>query len=378
MPNLFIPKESTPGETRVAATPETVRQFVKAGLSVAIEPGAGANAFLPDEQYESAGATMLLRTEGFAASDIVAAVAPPSVADIGQMREGSILIALLSPHKNLELVRALATRKITSFAMELIPRTTRAQPMDALSSQASIAGYKAVLIAAVELPRYFPLLMTAAGTIKPAKVVVMGAGVAGLQALATAKRLGAVVEVSDIRAAVREQVLSLGGRFIELPMEESGEGTGGYAREVSAEFLRQQREIVTRHVAAADIVITTAQVPGKKAPVLVTREMVEKMRPGSLVIDLAVDSGGNCEISTDGEVNHGGVRILGFTNLASTMSHDASVLYARNVQTFAAEFVQKEGTINLDMDNEIIRGALLTRDGTVAHAPTAELLKGSA
>ena len=377
MPNLFIPRESTPGETRVAATPETVRSFLKSGMTVSIENGAGDAAFIPDDEYRTAGASVVSRAEGLAGADIVASVGPPSPEDVTKLRPNAIVIAMLAPHKNVPLVRALAERGITSLAMELIPRTTRAQTMDALSSQASIAGYKAALIAATELPRYFPLLMTAAGTIKPAKIVIMGAGVAGLQALATARRLGAVVEVSDIRPAVKEQVQSLGGRFIELPMEESGEGSGGYAREVSADFLRQQREIVTRHIAAADVVITTAQVPGKKAPILVTKEMVEGMRPGSLVIDLAVDSGGNCELSQPGEVLHGGVRILGMSNLAATLAHDASVLYSRNVLALAGEIVRKD-EITIDTGNEIVSGALLTHQKSVTHAPTAELLKGSA
>jgi NAD(P) transhydrogenase subunit alpha len=378
MPTIFIPNETSAHEPRVAATPETVRQFIKAGLSVAIEAGAGAAAYFPDALFAEAGATLVGRAEGFAAADIVASVEPPPVDDVARMKRGAILIALLAPHRNAAHVRALAAGHISSLAMELIPRTTRAQSMDALSSQASIAGYKAALIAAARLPRYFPLLMTAAGTIKPAKVVVMGAGVAGLQALATAKRLGAVVEVSDIRPAVKEQVHSLGGRFIDLPMQESGEGTGGYAREVSAEFLRQQREIVTRHVHAADVVITTAQVPGKKAPVLVTRDMVETMRPGSLIIDLAVESGGNCELSkADAEVIHNDVLILGYSNLATTMAYDASVLYARNVQALVLDFVKK-GEIDLDMENEILSGAMLTRDGAVTHAPTAEMLQRGA
>ena len=377
MPNVFVPKETAPGETRVAATPETAKQLIKNGLTVAIEGGAGGGAYIPDSEYAAAGASIVARADGLAAADIVAAVGPPSIDDIGRMRSGSILVALMSAHRNLPIVGALQRRNITTFAMELIPRTTRAQAMDALSSQASIAGYKAALIAATELPRYFPLLMTAAGTIKPAKVVVMGAGVAGLQALATAKRLGAIVEVSDIRPAVKEQVQSLGGRFIDLPMEESGEGQGGYAREVSAEFLRQQREIVTRHIAAADVVITTAQVPGKKAPVLVTGDMVEKMKPGSLVIDLAVDSGGNCELSKPGEVSHNGVRILGYTNLAATLPHDASLLYARNVVALSGEFVAKGGAISIDTANEIVRGTLLTHGGQVLHAPTAALLAGT-
>lgn len=379
MPNLFIPKESSPGETRVAATPETVKLFIKAGLVVSVEAGAGVKAFIADDQFAAAGATMVSRSDGFASADVVASVAPPLPSDVPSMRPGAILIAFLAPHRNLDLVRTFVERRVTSFAMELIPRTTRAQVMDALSSQASIAGYKAALIAATELPRYFPLLMTAAGTIKPARVVVMGAGVAGLQALATAKRLGAVVEVSDIRPAVKEQVASLGGRFIDLPMEESGEGAGGYAREVSADFLRRQREIVTRHIAAADVVITTAQVPGRKAPILVTREMLDGMRPGSVVLDLAVEAGGNVEGSQpDVEVNYKGVRILGFSNLAGTVPYDASVLYARNVQSLSGEFVKKGGEIVLELENEIIRDSLLTHSGMVFHQPTAELLKGGA
>lgn len=375
MPNLYVPKETAAGESRVAATPESVRAFVKAGLTVSIESGAGDTAFMSDEQFTTAGAAIVPRAEGFAQADIVAAVGPPPLADLARMRPSSLLVAFLAPHRNVDVVRALAQGNVSSMAMELIPRTTRAQTMDALSSQASIAGYKAALIAANELPRYFPLLMTAAGTIKPAKIVVMGAGVAGLQALATARRLGGIVEVSDIRPAVKEQVQSLGGRFIDLPMQESGEGSGGYAREVSADFLDRQREVISRHIAAADVVITTAQVPGKKAPVLVTRQMVEMMRPGSLIIDLAVDSGGNCEVAREGEVNHNGVRVLGISNLASTMPHDASLLYSRNVQALLSEVVQK-GSINVNMENEIIRGAMLTHAGAVTHAPTAELVKG--
>lgn len=377
MPNLFVPRETTEGETRVAATPETVKQLIKAGLTVSIEPGAGLRSFVSDAELTEAGATLVARDAGFAGADIVAAINAPPVDDLRKLRAGAILMALIAPHRNLETVQALADGRIETLAMELIPRTTRAQVMDVLSSQASIAGYKAALIAAAELPRYFPLLMTAAGTIKPARVVVMGAGVAGLQALATAKRLGAVVEVSDIRPAVKEQVHSLGGRFIDLPMEESGEGTGGYAKEVSAEFLRKQREVLTQHIAAADVVITTALVPGKKAPVLVTRDMVERMRPGSLVLDLAVEAGGNCELSQPGEVVHNGVRILGLANLAATLAHDASLLYSRNIQALTGEFVKK-GEITLDLSNEIIAGTLLTHDGGVLHAPTAALLKGRA
>lgn len=292
------------------------------------------------------------------------------------MKSGATLISFLAPARNPELVRLLAEKKITSFAMELIPRTTKAQTMDALSSQASIAGYKAVLLAASRLGKYFPLLMTAAGTIKPSKVVIMGAGVAGLQAIATAKRLGAIVEVSDIRPVVKEQVESLGGKFIPLPMEESGEGSGGYAKEMGEDFLRKQREIVTQHVSAADVVITTAQVPGKKAPILMTREMVEGMKPGSIVVDLAVDAGGNCELSQpNAEVEHNGVLIIGHANLPSDTPRDASTLYSRNVDALFLYMV-KDGALTPDWEDEIVVGSVLTHDGQVRHAPTAALLEG--
>ncbi|HET9767130.1 MAG TPA: NAD(P) transhydrogenase subunit alpha, partial [Thermoanaerobaculia bacterium] len=290
MSNIFVPRETQPGELRVAATPETVKRLVKEGFAVEVAAGAGEAASFADGDYQAAGAT--LGASGSTASpvaDIVLKVAPPTPDEARSLRADSLLVSFLAPHKNLDAVQALAERRVSALAMELIPRITRAQPMDALSSQASIGGYKAVLVAAARLGKYFPLLMTAAGTIRPAKVVVMGAGVAGLQAIATAKRLGAQVEVSDVRAAVKEQVQSLGGKFIELPMQESGEGVGGYAREMGEDFLKKQREIVARHVAGADVVITTAQVPGKRAPVLLTRAMVEGMRRGAVIVDLAVD-----------------------------------------------------------------------------------------
>jgi NAD(P) transhydrogenase subunit alpha len=276
-------------------------------------------------------------------------------------------------------VRQLADGKVTALALELVPRVTRAQPMDALSSQANIAGYRAALLAAAHLPRYFPLMMTAAGTVKPARVVVMGAGVAGLQAVATARRLGAVVEVSDIRPAVKEQVESLGAKFIELPLAESGEGAGGYAREMSADFLARQREIVKRHVAAADVVITTALVPGKRAPLLLSRDLVAAMKPGSVVVDLAITEGGNCELSRpDVETVEHGVTILAPSNLAAAMAHDASALYARNVLALLFEIVDQQGSLALDLADEIVAGAALTHGGEVRHAPTAELLQAQA
>jgi NAD(P) transhydrogenase subunit alpha len=272
------------------------------------------------------------------------------------------------------MIKRLAANKVTTFAMELVPRITRAQSMDVLSSQANIAGYKAVLLGAVHLPKYFPLFMTAAGTIQPARVVIMGAGVAGLQAIATARRLGAVVEVSDIRPAVKEQVQSLGAKFIDLPNLESGEGQGGYAKEMSAEFIQKQQEILSARIAQADVVITTALVPGKPAPRLVSADMVQRMKPGSVIVDLAVEQGGNCELSEAGKtvIKHG-VKIIGEGNLPASMPHDASLLFARNVLSLLLLFA-KGGELKLDLNDEVIKGTLLTHDGAVIHGPSAELV----
>jgi len=380
MVKVFIPRERRPGETRVAATPETVRRMAKLGLESLVERGAGEASLFRDADFEAAGARLAADAgEGWKSADVVLKVAPPDLVEgsheAGRLKHGAVLIGFLAPHRDLEMVRLLATGGVTAFALELLPRVTRAQPMDALSSQASITGYKAVLLAAWRLPKYLPLLMTAAGTIKPARVVVMGAGVAGLQAIATAKRLGAVVEVSDVRQAVKEQVESLGGRFIELPLAESGEGQGGYAREMGEDFLRRQREIVQRHLAAADAVITTALVPGKPAPRLITAEMVRAMRPGSVIVDLAVEQGGNCELSApDREITENGVLILGPSNLAAAMPHDASLLYARNVFALLQLLLDKEGKLAPDLNDEILAGSLLTHAGAVVHRPTAERL----
>lgn len=376
MANVFIPRERRPGETRVAATPDTVKRMVKQGLVVTVERGAGESSAFLDPDYEAAGAR-LTGDPGAAASaaDILLTVRPLEADDVAALKPGAVLVGLLAAHQNLDLVRNLARHKVTSLAMELIPRVTRAQSMDALSSQASIAGYRAVLLAAWRLPKYFPLLMTAAGTIPPARVVVMGAGVAGLQAIATARRLGAVVEVSDVRPVVKEQVESLGGKFIPLPEMPSGEGQGGYAREMGEEFLRLQREIVKKHLSAAHAVITTALVPGRRAPILVTTEMVEAMRPGSVVVDLAVEQGGNCELSkADQEVLHKGVLILGPSNLAAGMPSDASTLYAKNVLALLQE-IWKDGSITVNTTDEILSGTLLTHEGVVLHKPTADLLQ---
>ncbi len=371
MSTIFVPREEQLGELRVAATPETVKRLVKEGFAVQVAAGAGEAASFADADYQAAGAT-LVTGRTWPPADVVLKVAPPTPQEVASLRPESLLVAFMAPHKNLDAVQALAERRISTLAMELVPRITRAQSMDALSSQASIGGYKAVLVAAARLGKYLPLLMTAAGTIRPARVVIMGAGVAGLQAIATAKRLGAQVEVSDIRAAVKEQVQSLGGKFIELPMQESGEGAGGYAREMGEDFLRRQREIVARHVAQADVVITTAQVPGKPAPRLLTREMVEGMRRGAVVVDLAVDSGGNCELSEpDREVSHHGVHVLGFTNLPATMPEDASTLYARNVLALLLSTSQG-GQVSLDLADDVVGPTLLTHGGEIRHAPTAQ------
>ena len=373
MVKLFVPKERSSAETRVAATPETVKKLVKAGLEVWVEQGAGIKAHFPDSRYEEAGAKIASDPSNlWQEADVVLTVGP-----LGEdlPKSGGIAIGLLDPYRHAETVGKMASGGVTSFAMELIPRITRAQSMDALSSQASIAGYKAVLLAAHRLGRYFPLLMTAAGTIPPAKVIIMGAGVAGLQAIATAKRLGAVVEVSDIRPVVKEQVESLGGRFIDLPLEESGEGEGGYAKEMGEDFLRRQREILTEHVSAADVVITTAQIPGKSAPTLLTKEMVDAMRPGAVIVDLAADQGGNCELTSNAEeVDHNGVLILGPSDIARTMSQDASVVYSRNVLELVHLLI-KEGELVVDTDDEIVAGSMLTHAGEVQHKPTAEKLQ---
>ncbi len=375
MARIFISRERRPGETRVAASPETVKRYVKAGFDVSVEAGAGVAASKSDDAFVAAGATIAAGPEG---ADLVLRVAPPSVDEVAALPANAVLVSFMNPDMNLPAVKALAERGISTLSMELIPRITRAQSMDALSSQSNLAGYQAVLIGATRLPRFFPLLMTAAGTIKPARVVVMGAGVAGLQAIATAKRLGAVVEVSDIRPAVKEQVESLGARFIDLPELESGEGTGGYAKAVTEDFLVKQRAIVREHLLQADVVITTALIPGRPAPKLIDADTVRAMRPGSVIVDMAAARGGNCELSVaDSEVVEAGTTILAPTNLAAEMPDDASALYARNVFALVS-LIAPEAELALDLEDEIVAGALLTHGGVVRHAPTAALLEPGA
>jgi NAD(P) transhydrogenase subunit alpha len=379
---LFVPKEHAPGETRVAATPETVKRLIKSGFEVSVEPGAGAAAHIADKAFADAGASIASDAKAaWGAADVVIKIGPPlhnpklGADEATLLKEGAILVCHVWANKHVPLVKTLRDRKVSCLALELLPRISRAQSMDTLSSQANIAGYKAVVLGAARLGKYFPLLMTAAGTIQPAKVVIMGAGVAGLQAIATARRLGALVEVSDIRPEVKEQVESLGGRFIELPMQESGSGEGGYAKEVSAEFLQKQQAVLSAKIAAADVVVTTAQVPGRPAPRLITADMVKGMREGSVIVDLAADSGGNCELTENGkEVLKHGVLILGYSDLPSSLPEDASNLFARNVAALLALVQGKEG-LKLDLEDEIIAGTLLTHAGEVRHAKTAELLK---
>jgi NAD(P) transhydrogenase subunit alpha len=381
MTRVFVPQETRSSERRVAAVPETVKKMVAAGLDVEIQAGAGAEAGFPDAEYQAAGAQLATNAHAaFKQADVVLKVSEPLVTEVDALRAGSVLMALLDPYRNLPMARRLAERGISSFAMELVPRTTRAQAMDVLSSQASIAGYKAVIVAAERLGKYLPMMMTAAGTIQPARVVVLGAGVAGLQAIATAKRLGAIVEVSDVRAAVKEQVESLGGRFIDLPELPTAEGAGGYAKEVGQEFLDRQRAILKERISHADVVVTTAQVPGKAAPRLVTRDMVEAMRPGSVVVDLAASTGGNCELTRQGEeIVHRGVLVLGPPNLAATVPADASLLYARNVfNLLMLLWNKKTKELTVPESDEVVAGTLLTHAGEVKAPAIAALLADTA
>ncbi len=383
MLRVFIPKERAPGETRVAATPETVKAMVKEGVEVIVESGAGSGPHIPDLSYEAAGARLSRDpVTDWAAADLVLKVAAPQRREVGAIDEmrafkpGAILIGFLAPHRNLEMVRTLAGGEVSAFAMELIPRISRAQSMDALSSQASIAGYKAIILAAGHLGKYFPLLITAAGTVPPAKVLVIGAGVAGLQAIATAKRLGATIDAFDLRPAVKEEVESLGARFHVLPGFGGNGGSGQYAREVGEALLKKQQEVLRPLVSECDAAICTAQVPGRPSPTLITNDMVDGMRPGSVIVDLAVEQGGNCEGSELGrDVIRHGVVIIGHPNLAATMPYDASVLFSRNVFQLMRHLI-KDQALHLDLNDEITRAALLTHQGKVLHQPTIALLEG--
>jgi NAD(P) transhydrogenase subunit alpha len=348
----------------VALVPEVVRKLVGQGHEVGVEPGAGAEALIPDAQYEDAGASMSSDVWG---ADVVVKVAPPSSEETGRLRADGVLIAFLQPLTNGEGIRAIAETGVTSFALEAVPRISRAQSMDALSSQANIAGYKSVLIAATEIGRFFPMLMTAAGTIRPATVLVLGAGVAGLQAIATARRLGAVVQGFDVRAAVKEQVESLGAKFLEFDLGGDLEGAGGYAKALTPEQQARQQELMAEAIGKVDVVITTAAVPGRRAPILVTEDAVRRMKPGSVIVDLAAETGGNVELSEPGQsvIRHD-VKILAPLNVPSTMAEHASQLYARNIESLLG-LMTKDGAISLDFDDEVIAGACITRGGEIVH-----------
>jgi NAD(P) transhydrogenase subunit alpha len=375
-----IPKETWPGETRVALVPAAVPPLVKAGLQVVVEEGAGTAAGFPDDMYRAQGATTSNRGDLFKGADIVLQVrATPATPSL--LRSGQAVIGFADPLGTPAAVHEVAATGAVLFSMELMPRITRAQSMDALSSMATIAGYKGVLLAATALPRIFPMLMTAAGTISPARVFIVGAGVAGLQAISTARRLGAKVEAYDVRPAVKEQVQSLGAKFVELPLDAAdAEDKGGYAKAQDESFYRRQREMMLKVVAASDVVITTALIPGKPAPTLVTREMVEAMAPGSVVVDLAAERGGNCELTRpDQTVVHRGVTILGPSNPPALAAYHASQMYSKNITTFLMHLLGKDGAsqaaLPINVDDEITRETLLTRGGEVVHPRVRDLAK---
>lgn len=371
---IVVARETAEGEKRVSLVPDSVKRLKKKGFRITVVKDAGLAAGYPDEDYIAAGAEIAQDLSAAAAGDAVLMVQAPPQTAIDALPAGAVVIAMLRPLTSPDLVRAIAGRGLSSFSLDAIPRTTLAQSMDVLSSMSTIAGYKAVLLAASRLNRFFPMLMTAAGTVAPARVLVLGAGVAGLMACATAKRLGANVEATDVRPVVKEQVQSVGAKFLEVESDESGEGEGGYAKEMSEDYKRRQAELVDRHIVKADVVIPTALIPGRRAPILVTAEQVRKMRPGSVIVDLAAEMGGNCELTRPNEeiVEHG-VTIIGHTNLPSTMAFHASQMFSRNVEKFVLHICGENG-FRFDADDEITAGSLITRDGEVVHARTLETL----
>ena len=369
-------KETITGEKRVAATPKTVKELINSGITVRVQSAAGEHSFFSDQDYQNAGAEVVTEiTDLLNGVNIVLKVAPATLEEMDAMPNDITYISLFQTTKRAEQVRKLSAKNITGFSMHLIPRTTLAQSMDAISSQANIAGYKSVLIGAAHLPVYMPLLMTAAGTIPPAKVLILGAGVTGLQAIATAKRLGAQVESFDVRPEVKEEVESLGAKFVAVESDgNDGVGEGGYAKETSEDYKIRQREMIKKHIAKSNLVITTALVPGRPAPLLIPTEMVNGMKPGSVIMDLAAENGGNCELTKGGEIiNYNGVMIDGTINLPSSMQVHASQLYAKNIFSFVTYLI-KEGQLNIDEEDEIISGAMFTHQGKITHKPTLEAI----
>ncbi|WP_038037147.1 MULTISPECIES: NAD(P) transhydrogenase subunit alpha [unclassified Thioalkalivibrio] len=371
---LSVPKESASGERRVALDPTVAAKFSDLGVTVQLEKGAGSNAHFPDTAYEKA--TVVDTETAYGQSDLMVRVAPPTVEEVNQLPEGSTVVSLFHAHRNPDVVKAMQERKILSFAMELIPRISRAQSMDVLSSQAAVVGYKGAIMGSDLSCRFFPMLTTAAGTIRPAKVIVIGAGVAGLQAIATAKRLGAMVEAYDVRSATKEQVESLGAKFLDLGV--SAEGEGGYARELTAEEKKQQQDALGEFISKADVLITTAAIPGRDAPKLVPKDMVEGMKPGAVIIDLAAEGGGNCELSKPGKTSkHKGVVIHAPLNVPSQVPLHASEMYAKNLLNFLTPMIAEGGEFQPDWDDEVIAKSVLTRDGEIVHEATREALKGA-
>lgn len=374
---VAVPKESAPNERRVALVPEVIGKLTKAGLEVLIETGAGAGSSFPDSAYTEAGAKVVSSSELYSSADVVLRVQKPSADEVAKMRDGQAVIGLLQPLIDPQIAKALGDQGVTAISLDALPRTlSRAQTMDALSSQANVGGYKAVLIAAEAYPRYFPLLTTAAGTAKPAKVLILGIGVAGLQAIATARRLGAQVQAYDVRSETREQAESLGAKFLELKSVADASGSGGYARELTAEERAAQQAELNGYIGDMDVVITTAQVPGRRPPVLVTAAAVALMKPGSVIVDMAASAlGGNCEVSQPDEtiVTDNGVKIIAPTNIPATMPAGAATFYARNISALLTHFV-KDGAMNYDFSDEITAATVITYRGEVVHAPTAKLL----
>jgi NAD(P) transhydrogenase subunit alpha len=373
-----IPKETSLGERRVAAVPETVSKMVKSGMQVVVEAGAGEAAFISDREFEGAGATIAPSSQSLLSeADILLKVNKPTTDEIDQMKPGAILISFLQPFASPDIIKKLAERKISALSMEMVPRITRAQRMDALSTMSTVAGYKVVLLAANACGRFFPMLSTAAGTIQPAKVIIIGAGVAGLQAIATAKRLGAVVTAFDVRPAAGEQVKSLGAEFVSLEVpHEQAEDVGGYAKELSQEFYKKEQELIRKHSKDADVIISTALIPGKRAPILITEEMVKEMKPGSVIVDMAVEQGGNCTLSESGkEVVKHSVTIIGLLNIPSTMPVHASVLYARNILAFLNLISPDGKSAKIDLSDDIIKGSLITHSGQIVHPAIKEAVK---
>lgn len=375
---LAIPKEILPGETRVAVIPDTVKKLVAKGYEVTVESGAGQPSFFEDGDYEKAGAKIESSLETLlGTADVVLKVQKPmqnektGKHELDMMKEGSVLISFLFPHSNPDLVKKLTSKKISCFAMEAIPRTTLAQSMDALSSMATVAGYKSVLVAAMTLGKFFPMFMTAAGTIAPAKILIIGAGVAGLQAVATARRLGGVVEVFDTRAVVKDQVKSLGAKFVEVASDEDAQTDSGYAKELSEDYKKKQSELIKKHLAKSDICITTALIPGKKAPLIIPKDMLDGMKPGSVIIDLAAEQGGNCEVTEAGkEIDYQGVKVVGLVNIPSTMPTHASQMYSKNIEKFIM-YLSDDKAFKFDMNDEITKGSIITHNGEI----TQESLK---